>query len=58
LVVLGKATAEAGQRALGVEYLKRAREFVERQRYELRAREEEEKLHRLGAMGSVNAPLQ
>jgi tetratricopeptide (TPR) repeat protein len=58
LVVLGKATAEAGQRALGVEYLKQARELAERQHYELRAREAEEELHRLGATGSVNAPLQ
>jgi len=58
LVVLGKATAKAGQQALGVEYLKQARELAERQHYELRAREAEEELHRLGAMGSLRAPLQ
>jgi tetratricopeptide (TPR) repeat protein len=40
LVVLGKATAKAGQH------------------YELRAREAEEELHRLGAMGFLRAPLQ
>jgi tetratricopeptide (TPR) repeat protein len=58
LVVLGKATAKAGQQALGVEYLKQARELAERQHYELRAREAEEELHRLGAMGFLRAPLQ
>jgi tetratricopeptide (TPR) repeat protein len=50
LVVLGKATAGAGQHVLGVEYLKQARELAERQHYDLRAREAEEELHRLQAI--------
>ena len=50
LVVLGKATAGAGQRVLGVEYLKQARELAERQHYDLRAREAEAELHRLHAI--------
>ncbi len=50
LVVLGRATVEAGQRELGVEYLKLARDLAAQQQYELRAREAEEELHRLGAM--------
>jgi tetratricopeptide (TPR) repeat protein len=50
LVVLGKATAGAGQRVLGVEYLKQARELAERQHYDLRAREAEAELHRLNAI--------
>jgi tetratricopeptide (TPR) repeat protein len=50
LVVLGKATVGAGQRQLGVEYLKLAKDLAAQQHYELREREAEEELHRLGAV--------
>src|SRR6266567_1642293 len=53
LVVLGMATVEAGQHELGVEYLKLAKDLAAQQHYELRQREAEEELHRLGAMDTA-----
>jgi tetratricopeptide (TPR) repeat protein len=49
LVVLGKATIEAGNPLLGLEYLEQARRLGERQQYRPRTREAEEALwtHRL-----------
>lgn len=57
LVVLGKATVETKQRTLGIGYLRIAKQLAERQHYELRAREAEEELHRLGALSQEYEPL-
>lgn len=47
LLVLGKATVKAGQRELGIAYLKQAKRLAKRQQYWLRMQEAEEELQRL-----------
>jgi tetratricopeptide (TPR) repeat protein len=53
LVVLGRATIEAGQRRLGIAYLKHAKRLAHRQGYWLRGYEAEEQLHRFGETGDI-----
>jgi tetratricopeptide (TPR) repeat protein len=48
LVVLGRATIQAGERDLGIAYLKHAKKLADRQEYWLRGSEAEEQLQRLG----------
>ena len=48
LIVLGRATILAGERKLGISYLKHAKKLANRQEYWLRASEAEEQLQRLG----------
>jgi tetratricopeptide (TPR) repeat protein len=50
MVVLGKTTVEAGQREMGVQYLRLAKDLAVRQHYGLQAREAEKELHRLHAV--------
>jgi tetratricopeptide (TPR) repeat protein len=48
LLVLGRATVQSGNQALGVAYLRHARQLAERQEYWLRRQEADEQLARLG----------
>lgn len=48
MVVLGLATVQAGERELGIYYLKHAKKLAERQEYRLRGNEAEAELHALG----------
>jgi hypothetical protein len=57
LVVLGKATIQAGQRELGIAYLRHARRLAYRQEYWLRGSEAEEPLQRLGASVDETRPI-
>jgi hypothetical protein len=54
LVVLGKATIQAGQRDLGVAYLKHAKMLADRQRYWMRGSEAEEELQKVGESSQEN----
>jgi hypothetical protein len=49
LILLGQATAKAGQQKLGISYIKHAKRLADRQGYLLRGQEAEEQLHALGA---------
>jgi hypothetical protein len=48
LVVLGKAMVKAGERRLGVSYLRHAKRLADHQQYWLRGAEAEEEIYRLG----------
>ena len=56
LVVLGKATLDAGHRELGVAYLRNAKQLASRQPYWYRAREAEMKLQELGEEATQSSP--
>jgi hypothetical protein len=48
MIVLGKATLQAGERELGIHYLKHALRLAEKQEYRLRGNEAEATLHAWG----------
>ena len=48
LVILGRATINAGERELGVHYLRHAKRLADAQEYRLRANEAEAALYEIG----------
>ena len=49
MLILGKATMMAGERDLGIQYLRHAKKLADKQQYRLRAAEAEAELYAMGA---------